>query len=228
MCRIAVGCTQRAQPTTIKALPKFSTQSHAQERGSTREIDQLMAFMKLERVSTTMKIINGMYAKYKLRMFCSLGGGEHRAIDRGCTNAIKINTKFGGCNDCHKAEIAEPRGRSSHGFTLCQVSFGNHETEEEAARQYDRALVVEKGRGAKTNFPLTNYEREVEQYICLLTQRWVHCTPCLCSCHECLWTLDSLAENRSRSAHQNDRDAQPGGSHTTKGGSRHFRRGSNV
>ena len=34
-----------------------------------------------------------------------------------------------------------------------QVSFGIHETEEEAARQYDRALIVEKGRAAKTNFP---------------------------------------------------------------------------
>ena len=42
-----------------------------------------------------------------------------------------------------------------------QVSFGIHETEEEAARQYDRALIVEKGRAAKTNFPIVSYEEEV-------------------------------------------------------------------
>lgn len=42
-----------------------------------------------------------------------------------------------------------------------QVSFGIHETEEEAARQYDRALIVEKGRAAKTNFPLQVYDDEV-------------------------------------------------------------------
>ena len=42
-----------------------------------------------------------------------------------------------------------------------QVSFGIHETEEEAARQYDRALIVEKGRAAKTNFPIVLYEEEV-------------------------------------------------------------------
>ncbi len=52
-----------------------------------------------------------------------------------------------------------------------QVSFGNHDTEEEAARQYDRALVIEKGRGAKTNFPLADYEREVKEYVHLLGER---------------------------------------------------------
>lgn len=40
------------------------------------------------------------------------------------------------------------------------VSFGVFETEEEAARQYDRALISEKGRAAKTNFPMSEYERE--------------------------------------------------------------------
>lgn len=49
-------------------------------------------------------------------------------------------------------------------FPPCQVSFGVYETEEEAARQYDRALILEKGRGAKTNFPLRGYEAEVQQY----------------------------------------------------------------
>jgi len=55
------------------------------------------------------------------------------------------------------------------------VSFGSHDTEEEAARQYDRALIVEKGRGAKTNFPLVDYELEVAQYVTLLNER---CGPC--------------------------------------------------
>ncbi|BDA44863.1 probable AP2-like ethylene-responsive transcription factor PLT2 at C-terminar half [Coccomyxa sp. Obi] len=48
------------------------------------------------------------------------------------------------------------------------VSFGIHETEEEAARQYDRALIIEKGRAAKTNFPLGVYDDEVtafEQFV---------------------------------------------------------------
>ena len=49
-------------------------------------------------------------------------------------------------------------------FPPRQVSFGVYETEEEAARQYDRALILEKGRGAKTNFPLRGYEAEVQQY----------------------------------------------------------------
>jgi hypothetical protein len=44
------------------------------------------------------------------------------------------------------------------------VSFGVFDTQEEAARQYDRALVVEKGRSAKTNFPLVEYEREALEY----------------------------------------------------------------
>ncbi len=44
------------------------------------------------------------------------------------------------------------------------MSFGIHETEEEAARQYDRALIVEKGRAAKTNFPIVLYEEEVAYF----------------------------------------------------------------
>ena len=45
-----------------------------------------------------------------------------------------------------------------------QVSFGLFPTEQEAAAQYDRALVVERGRAAKTNFPLRRYEGEVQLY----------------------------------------------------------------
>ena len=54
---------------------------------------------------------------------------------------------------------------------LQQVSFGVHDDEERAARMYDRAMIIEKGRGAKTNFPLSQYDGEVSQYraYCLQT-----------------------------------------------------------
>jgi hypothetical protein len=45
------------------------------------------------------------------------------------------------------------------------VSFGVFDSEEAAARQYDRALILEKGRAAKTNFPLRDYEGEVAAYV---------------------------------------------------------------
>eukprot|EP00951_Prasinocladus_malaysianus_P011915 scaffold88320_cov43-Prasinocladus_malaysianus.AAC.2 len=51
------------------------------------------------------------------------------------------------------------------------VSFGVHDSEEEAARQYDRALIIEKGERAKTNFPLTDYVVEVEEYENFLVHR---------------------------------------------------------
>ena len=54
---------------------------------------------------------------------------------------------------------------------LWQVSFGIWETEERAARQYDRALIVEKGRAAKTNFPLATYKAEVAHFEALLRER---------------------------------------------------------
>jgi hypothetical protein len=38
------------------------------------------------------------------------------------------------------------------------------ETEEGAARQYDRALILEKGRTAKTNFPIRDYDAEATEY----------------------------------------------------------------
>ena len=56
-----------------------------------------------------------------------------------------------------EARIGSFRGRKN-------VSFGVFDTEEDAARQYDRALIIEKGRGAKTNFPLVEYEYEGLQY----------------------------------------------------------------
>lgn len=45
-----------------------------------------------------------------------------------------------------------------------QVSFGVHDNEEAAARQYDRGLIVEKGSAAKTNFPLREYVAEVRRF----------------------------------------------------------------
>ena len=68
-------------------------------------------------------------------------------------------------------------GKSKHGSA--QVSFGIHETEEKAARQYDRALIIEKGRAAKTNFPLTDYELEVDQYEAVLLERSASRRACL-------------------------------------------------
>ena len=48
---------------------------------------------------------------------------------------------------------------SAGGKTL---SLGDHETEQEAARAFDRALLHKQGRQAKTNFPLAEYESEME------------------------------------------------------------------
>lgn len=56
-------------------------------------------------------------------------------------------------------------------MSTVQVSFGVHKTEEEAARQYDRALIIVKGRLAKTNFPVSDYDTEVQAYEQLLWQR---------------------------------------------------------
>lgn len=52
-----------------------------------------------------------------------------------------------------------------------QVSFGVHDTEEEAARQYDRGMIIEKGTAAKTNFPLRDYMAEVRRYESFLETR---------------------------------------------------------
>lgn len=54
-----------------------------------------------------------------------------------------------------------------------QVSFGVHEDEESAARQYDRALLIEKGRAAKTNFPLPDYEKEAKEFEDFVIERYV-------------------------------------------------------
>lgn len=52
------------------------------------------------------------------------------------------------------------------------MSFGVHKSEADAARQYDRALIIVKGRLAKTNFPIADYDAEVAAY---LTELWTRC-----------------------------------------------------
>ncbi|KAK9903522.1 hypothetical protein WJX75_007991 [Coccomyxa subellipsoidea] len=47
---------------------------------------------------------------------------------------------------------------------LKNVSFGVHDEEERAAQMYDRAMILEKGRAAKTNFPMAHYDKEVAAY----------------------------------------------------------------
>ena len=44
------------------------------------------------------------------------------------------------------------------------VSFGAYENEEEAARQYDRALIIQRGKSAKTNFNVFLYQTEIMEY----------------------------------------------------------------
>ncbi len=58
---------------------------------------------------------------------------------------------------------------------IVQVSFGIHDTEEKAARQYDRALIIEKGRAAKTNFPVIDYLEEVAAYRSYLVEKYESC-----------------------------------------------------
>ena len=58
-----------------------------------------------------------------------------------------------------------------------QVSFGVHKSEQDAARQYDRALIIVKGRLAKTNFPMTDYEAEVKTFEAYLLSRRALCIP---------------------------------------------------
>ena len=54
--------------------------------------------------------------------------------------------------------------RTNTAVHVCQVSFGVHDEEERAGRMYDRAIIVERGRGAKTNFPLHDYEQEIADF----------------------------------------------------------------
>ena len=44
------------------------------------------------------------------------------------------------------------------------------ETEEEAARQYDRALITQRGKSAKTNFNIFLYQTEIMEYEKLISE----------------------------------------------------------
>lgn len=52
------------------------------------------------------------------------------------------------------------------------MSFGVHDEEERAARMYDRAIILEKGRAAKTNFPLADYDAEVADFEAVMAARY--------------------------------------------------------
>ena len=54
---------------------------------------------------------------------------------------------------------------------VVQVSFGVHDEEQRAARMYDRAIILEKGRSAKTNFPLVEYDQEVADFAAFMATR---------------------------------------------------------
>jgi len=48
-----------------------------------------------------------------------------------------------------------------------------HDEEERAARMYDRAIILEKGRAAKTNFPLHDYDREIADFESFALERYI-------------------------------------------------------
>lgn len=57
------------------------------------------------------------------------------------------------------------------------MSLGDHDTEQEAARAFDRAVLHKSGRDGKTNFPISDYEDEIEQ----LQGKWG------CAVHRRVW-----------------------------------------
>jgi hypothetical protein len=65
------------------------------------------------------------------------------------------------------------------------VYLGLHSSEVEAARVYDRALVLLTGSSAATNFPVSNYTKELEAYQkCGLMPSFHHiCSEAQQSCH---------------------------------------------
>eukprot|EP00884_Botryococcus_braunii_P015256 jgi/Botrbrau1/2413/Bobra.0395s0041.1 len=64
-----------------------------------------------------------------------------------------------------EARVGAFRGRKN-------VSLGIYSTEEEAAHAYDRALIIGKRRQAKTNFPLSVYDEEVNMAILSITSTY--------------------------------------------------------
>lgn len=59
---------------------------------------------------------------------------------------------------------------SAGGKTL---SLGDHDTEQDAARAFDRAVIHKSGLQAKTNFPISDYEDELDQLQALTHQELV-------------------------------------------------------
>ena len=53
------------------------------------------------------------------------------------------------------------------------TSLGDHDTEEEAARAFDRAAINKDGCRARTNFPVDQYETEIDD----LQSKWPPSTP---------------------------------------------------
>lgn len=71
---------------------------------------------------------------------------------------------------------------------LPQVTLGVFNTAREAAQQYDRALIVEKGIRNKRDIPLTNfslldYLSDIWQFKDILTVRRVHLHLCMKFCN---------------------------------------------
>lgn len=67
------------------------------------------------------------------------------------------------------------------------VYLGLHSSEVEAARVYDRALVLLTGSSAATNFPVSNYNKELEAYqkcaMCPFTPIGFNFFPCTNGTH---------------------------------------------
>ena len=81
-------------------------------------------------------------------------------VRRNSTAFARGKSKFKGVT----GEEGRWEGRIGTLFKKKNVSLGYHETEEEAAKQYDRALIIKNGHSAKTNFDISVYDAEVAAF----------------------------------------------------------------